>query len=136
VFLRRPRAVVIVLLLLVRAGSSATAQRPEVPPRFSPLTATLLPLDTGATDNTGSLALRVRGDSASIRPTHWVKGGVIGGLVLGGTLGTFTYLLCPLGDIVGDERVRLTLSAAALGGFAGFIIGALVGGAFPKGTTP
>jgi len=80
---------------------------------------------TGGSGRDSSL-VAVAGDSARVRPTHWVKGGVIGSVVVGGALGLLVNAMCE--SRCGSQ----TLSAAAVGGAAGFVIGALVGGAIPK----
>jgi hypothetical protein len=76
-------------------------------------------------------------DSTTIRPTHWLKGGVIGGLIVGGSLACLAGLLYDA-DAGGapSSRGAAVASAALVGGFAGFIIGALVGGASPKPAAP
>ena len=129
--------VVAVSILVCASGvSTSQAQRPEVARRPEPFGAAWHPVAPSAHGLVPS-ALAAPADSATIRPTHWVKGGVIGGLVLGGTLGTLVYLASPYFDNCGSDcRASHTVSAAALGGFAGFMIGALIGGAFPKEPTP
>jgi len=123
------RPAVATLLLLGSAVSSAVAQRPEAKPPVAPLIATWASPTQSMSSSTPS-TLVVRADTAAVRATHWVKGGVIGGILLGGAFGWFVHGMC-------ESRCgTATLSAAAIGGFAGFIIGALVGGAVPRDTTP
>ncbi len=66
----------------------------------------------------------VGADSTGIRGTHWLEGGLIGGVVMGvvgaGFCG-YTSLPC------------IAAGFAFLGGFIGFPVGALIGGQFPKG---
>ena len=134
--LRRVRVVAVSILVCASGVSISQAQRPEVAPRLKPFGAAWHSVAPSAHGLVPS-ALAAPADSAAIRPTHWVKGGVIGGLVLGGALGTLTYLWCPyIDNSTSGDCARFTLSAAALGGFAGFLVGALVGGAFPKAATP
>jgi hypothetical protein len=131
--LSRFRVFAVSLLVCASAVSPAPAQRPEIRPRLTPFSAAwhaVAPTSHGLAPS----ALAAPADTTTIRPTHWLKGGVIGGLVLGGTLGTLVFLASPYIDNCDSGcRGSYTVSAAALGGFAGFIAGALIGGAFPKG---
>jgi len=77
-----------------------------------------------------SLAL----DTEVIRPTHWLKGAVIGGTavaLLGAALG---YALCSDPDSGGGHRGCLLPAAKGLAvGFGlGFSVGAILGGQFPE----
>jgi hypothetical protein len=66
-----------------------------------------------------------------IRPTHWKKGALIGGLAMG--LG-FAYLadgFCRSSDTIDDCGGALP-AGFLLGGVLGGFIGALIGGQFPK----
>ena len=71
------------------------------------------------------------GDSAVIRPTHWLVGGTIGGGLAGIAGGALAVGFCGMDGPCRDP------GTAALGGFLimgllGFGIGALIGGQFPK----
>jgi hypothetical protein len=63
-----------------------------------------------------------------IRPTHWKKGALIGGLAGGAALAVLVETVCSLGDCGGSATVNALLGGAVLGG----IVGALIGGQFPK----
>ena len=70
-------------------------------------------------------------DSAAIRPTHWLEGGLIGGILVG-LLGS---QLCNLSD----EKPPAACYVEAFfltGGAVGFPVSALIGGQFPKDESP
>jgi len=129
------RRALLTLALIAATASSAAAQRPEVAQPPAPFR----PAWQGLQDSrwgfpAGLTALR---DTSAIRPTHWLKGGIIGGLIGGGSLAIFAGLLWDR-DAGGapSSRESAVVSAALLGGFGGFIIGALIGGASPKSAAP
>lgn len=66
------------------------------------------------------------------QPTQWKRGLIIGGVIGTVGLGGFAYLLCEELDESGDSCFGTGLAGAALGAFTGGIIGALIGGQFPK----
>lgn len=73
---------------------------------------------------------RARPDLRVPPRTQWVKGGVIGGTILG--LGSF-LLLAALADYQeGDEGLGYYLEPTVIGAGLGFVIGALIGGQFEK----
>jgi hypothetical protein len=66
-----------------------------------------------------------------IRPTHWKEGGMVGALVLGAFGAWFGNEICR-NDEVSDSCTGLILGGVVGGGGVGFLIGALIGGQFPK----
>lgn len=70
--------------------------------------------------------------TANPQPTQWKRGLIIGGVIGIVGLGGFVYLLCKELNESGDSCVGTGLGGAALGAFTGGIIGALIGGQFPK----
>jgi len=68
----------------------------------------------------------------SPRPTRWLEGGCIGAAVLG--VGTYLLgsALCDP-DAGGGCQQSQVMVAGATGAALGFVIGALIGGAIPKG---
>jgi hypothetical protein len=72
-------------------------------------------------------------ESAVRRSTYWVEGGIIGGVVLG--LGTFVLVNTICNDLAEDGNcVAEAAGAGAIMAFGGGVIGALIGGAFHKGS--
>jgi hypothetical protein len=67
-----------------------------------------------------------------IQPTHWKEGGVIGAV----TVGAFGALLgsgiCQLSENISHGCTGTVLGAALGGGLLGFVVGAFIGGQFPK----
>src|SRR5258708_4634629 len=64
--------------------------------------------------------------AAGVEPTHWLEGGVIGAAVL--SAGGYV-----LGSLFCDQNCGARrMEGALVGAGAGFTIGALIGGAFPK----
>ena len=64
-------------------------------------------------------------------PTHWLEGGLIGGVIVGALGVTLAEGLCGLSDSqasCGGAGIR----GALVGGSLGFCIGALIGGQVPK----
>jgi hypothetical protein len=68
-----------------------------------------------------------------VKPTHWKEGGILGGLVLGGFSVWLSNEIC---EYAGEGQARGCGGKAVLGGLVGgglgFLIGALIGGQFPK----
>jgi hypothetical protein len=69
----------------------------------------------------------------AIRPTHWKKGALIGGVVTG--LGFALWVDGVCRDSETDCRGALPLALLG-GGLVGGLVGALVGGQFPKTEDP
>jgi hypothetical protein len=69
-----------------------------------------------------------------VRPTHWKKGLLIGGVIGGLGLGGLAYALCEELRESQESCLGPGLGGVALGGVIGGIAGALIGGAFPKTT--
>jgi len=68
-------------------------------------------------------------DAGSIRRTHWLEGGIIGGALLGLVGSQF----CGMGDARAGVGCYV-IAFSFIGGCVGFPIGALIGGQFPKKT--
>jgi hypothetical protein len=66
-----------------------------------------------------------------IKPTHWKEGGLVGALLVGALGAWFGNEICR-NDEVEDDCTGLILRGGVGGGAAGFLLGALVGGQFPK----
>jgi hypothetical protein len=69
-----------------------------------------------------------------IRPTHWKEGGVVGAVLLGAFGIWFGNELCQKTEAGQDNGCTAKAVAGGLigGGGLGFLIGALIGGQFPK----
>jgi hypothetical protein len=65
-----------------------------------------------------------------IRPTHWREGGLVGALVLGAFGAWFGNEICTVLESGGCTRV--IIGSVVGGGGVGFLIGALIGGQFPR----
>jgi hypothetical protein len=70
----------------------------------------------------------------SVRPTHWKRGLLIGGLIGTVGLGAFVYAFCEGLKETDESCLGPALGGAAVGGLAGGTVGALIGGQFPKHT--
>jgi hypothetical protein len=73
-------------------------------------------------------------NAPSVRPTHWKKGLLIGGVIGGLGVGGLAYALCEELRETQESCLGPGLGGVALGGVIGGITGALIGGAFPKTT--
>ena len=67
-----------------------------------------------------------------IKPTHWRQGGLVGALLLGGVGAWFANEFCRNFDESGNGCGGFAIRGALGGGITGFLIGALIGGQFPK----
>jgi hypothetical protein len=67
-----------------------------------------------------------------IKPTYWREGGLVGAVAIGTFMAYLGHGLCSDGDTTRGSCADELVSGALLGGFAGFGIGALIGGQFPK----
>lgn len=115
-------------LLLACCLSSVNAQEPAAwIPRAQPsrLFAAVVGIPIEATD--------VDTTARVVRPTHWKKGLMIGGLIGGAGLGWLVFSLCT-GDneTSGNNCLLSTLGGAAIGAVLGGTVGALIGGQFPQ----
>ncbi len=68
-----------------------------------------------------------------IRPTHWKKGALIGGITIGLGLALSAMAWCNADSPCGEGAVPFSFLA---GGAVGGLIGALIGGQFPKEEDP
>jgi hypothetical protein len=92
------------------------------------------------------LSHRLHGEQPSdtvppqIKPTHWKEGGIAGAVLLGAFSIWFFNELCQNTDAGADSgcSAKAVLGGVVAGGGVGFLIGALIGGQFPKHpqTTP
>jgi hypothetical protein len=69
-----------------------------------------------------------------IKPTHWKEGGIVGAVLLGVFSIWFFNELCQNTDAGADSgcSAKAVVGGALGGGGLGFLIGALIGGQFPK----
>jgi hypothetical protein len=67
-----------------------------------------------------------------IQPTHWKEGGAIGAVAVGALGALFGSGICQLSDNSSDGCIGLEVRGALGGGILGFLIGAFIGGQFPK----
>jgi hypothetical protein len=67
-----------------------------------------------------------------IRPTHWKEGGLVGALVLGAFGLWFGNEICRNVDDASVSCTGAMIGGGLGGGGIGFLIGALIGGQFPK----
>jgi hypothetical protein len=82
------------------------------------------------TSNSATLELRRQVAADTVRETQWVKGGVIGGLMLGAAMGYFFYSFQKIDDF--PDTAAPLIGGLVIGGALGFVIGALIGGQFEK----
>jgi hypothetical protein len=67
-----------------------------------------------------------------IKPTHWREGGMVGSLLLGAFGVWFGNEICRYVEDGGNGCAGFMIRGALGGGITGFLIGALIGGQFPK----
>ena len=114
----------------------ATARAQNVPLAWAPLSnlssSPLYDLPLGGPLNPGSL-LAEQADTVprQIKPTHWKEGGLVGALAVGAFGVWLGNEICRNSDTA-SGCTGLALSGALGGGVLGFLIGALIGGQFPK----
>jgi hypothetical protein len=127
-------------LLMVCASSTlllhtarAQAQAVTWPPLSQPSVSSLYPERPTTPLDLPLIAGEPSESVVQIEPTYWKEGGLVGGVLSGVLLALFAEALCTYGE--GNTRncgMKL-VAGAALGGGMGFVLGALVGGQFPKG---
>ena len=78
-------------------------------------------------------ALHQLAAGSSPKPTHWREGGIVGAVVFGLALASLGGGLCADSE-TDHDCTGATILGAVAGGGMGFVIGALIGGLFPKGT--
>ncbi len=110
--------------LLILAGSGA-AQR--ISPHFSTVHVPYA-AEVAISDKPASPVLGVQ---PRVPRTHWLEGGLVGGVALGIFGGLVGHALCTNSD-VRQTCTGPTLGSAVLGAGVGFVTGALIGGQFPK----
>jgi hypothetical protein len=67
-----------------------------------------------------------------IKPTHWREGGMVGSLLVGAFGVWFGNEICRYVEDGGNGCAGFMIRGALGGGITGFLIGALIGGQFPK----
>jgi hypothetical protein len=67
-----------------------------------------------------------------IKPTHWREGGMVGSLLVGAFSVWFGNEICRYVEDGGNGCAGFMIRGAIAGGITGFLIGALIGGQFPK----
>jgi hypothetical protein len=70
-------------------------------------------------------------ESTTHPPTHWVEGGIIGAAALGILGAALTGGLCAYSD-TNRRCTGATIGGGVMGAGVGFVLGALIGGSFPK----
>ncbi len=108
------------------AGPVVAQSRGPVPVRVG-LTAASGELRT-ASSATAELRRQVAADS--VRQTQWVKGGVIGGLMLGAASAYLVHGFQRLDDF--ENSSGEVMFGFVIGAGLGFVIGALIGGQFER----
>ena len=120
----RTRTTAIGTILLLSVAGQGTAQAITSSTGF----ATVSSLAAPAPDAFDALNADLR---RATQPTHWVRGGLIGaGIGAVALMALGAVVICPVSD-EGCE-VENYAAAALVGGGLGFLVGALVGGQFPK----
>jgi hypothetical protein len=71
-----------------------------------------------------------------IRPTQWRKGALIGGLAGGAAVALLTAVVCSAGSESETDCSGAPIAGFAVGVVPGAILGALIGGQFPKQEEP
>jgi hypothetical protein len=71
-----------------------------------------------------------------IRPTQWKKGALIGGLTFGAATALLFAVVCSAGSEAETDCGGAPLTGFAVGVLPGAIVGALIGGQFPKPEEP
>lgn len=116
-------------LVLASCVSAGSAQQPAAWIR-GPASSVLFTADPA----TGREATAVDTTARVVRPTHWKRGLLIGGVIGTFGLGAFVYTLCEGLKETQESCLGPGLSGAALGAVIGGTVGALIGGQFPKRT--
>jgi hypothetical protein len=125
-------AKLLLLLSPLLAPAIAEAQAVEASPaaRLFMEAASRDPLQSFvAADTTDSIPRR-------IRPTHWKKGALIGGLAGGAAIALLFAVVCSAGAEAETDCSGMPIAGFLTGGVLGGIAGALVGGQFPKDEEP
>jgi hypothetical protein len=130
----------LIMILCASTGlllQSAAAQTPAVswPPLTTSSASSLYP-ERPSTPFSSRLLASEPPDTVprQIRPTHWKEGGIVGAVALGAFGVWFGNEICQNSDAGSEEgcTARSVVGGAIIGGGLGFIIGALLGGQFPK----
>jgi hypothetical protein len=122
----------LLLLLVLLAPFSAEAQAVQRSP-----SARLL-MEAAAKGPVQPLVLADTTDSIPrrIRPTQWKKGALIGGLAGGAAVALLSAVVCSAGAESETDCSGAPIAGFAVGVLPGAILGALIGGQFPKQAEP
>jgi hypothetical protein len=120
------RSVLLSCLILASGVSALNAQQAKAWIRGPAPSVLYIPQLKGGIDSQGVDTI-----ARAVRPTHWKKGLLIGGLIGTVGLGFVGFALC--GDLneSGSSCFAPGLGGAALGAVLGGTVGALIGGQFP-----
>ena len=127
---RVSRAITCILLataMCIGVTRVAVAQSPRIPAMLPTVQVSVY----GASGAPGSVDSRTL--HYSIQHTHWLEGGLIGGVVFGAGVYALSSALCDA-DSGGGCRQSQVVAVSLVSAGAGFVIGALIGGAIPKPT--
>lgn len=118
------------VLFLLGVGPFLTTLTPQAPQGPVPVRVGLTAA-SGELRTASGATLELRRQVAdSVRETQWVKGGVIGGLLLGAATAYLVNGFQGLDDQ--QDSAGPPLIGFVIGGSLGFVIGALIGGQFKK----
>jgi len=122
---------VLALIAITGLPSSVAAQRLDafrLPPRLVLPFRSSLTAPVGEPPNLPS--------PAEYKRTHWKEGAIVGGLLLGLGGAALAHGLCAQSDTGREDCGGKALEGFVFGGATGFAIGALLGGLFPKNSSP
>jgi hypothetical protein len=129
------RCVLIVCASCTLLLDSAQAQNQAVAwPPLSHISASSLYIERPSTPLDVHLLAAEMPDTTprQIKPTHWREGGMVGSLLIGAFGTWFGYEICRYVEDGGNGCGGFMIRGALGGGITGFLIGALIGGQFPK----
>jgi hypothetical protein len=119
----------VLVILLLQTPALLAGQAAALPAAWGPQLSPNALMPSSSTRSEALYSLAARG--ASPKPTNWREGGLVGAAVFGLALASLGGGLCSYGE--GRDCTGATVLGAVAGGGMAFVIGALVGGLFPKG---